>query len=431
MTFRMGALSVRACAGIAMGVMGLSSPVLANNYYNAVPINPVVQINPNGEGATPMAKVFGKEYSHNRVTGGNPNIISLGDHDAGGVLDTSQVVSWDGSPILGNSGSVDGFDFEPGLLQRQVELREVDALANRGDALLRQLVLNQASLLFSMTNDTGPTGAPKAHVHFEDPDPVNLALDPLDVWTPIELPVGPGPGINHHDVWDLDAIEVWGPEPPSHTGGVTPVREGYVGGGPGVGTATADSDRFSLDRDSLTNTSVWAYNINTGGVAPWVPHMAIVNAVENLFLGAGLDYTQATRDLIDIDALMALDVNNSPTAGPQWNVGDELVFSIDPILAPEYVDQSGSGSPAAAIDGGEIMHLAFTATGPIISFLNHGGHLWDTAFDVSGTFDYQFEDVDAIEAVGVLNGTDITIPEPSSALLVGLAAAMLGFYRRR
>ncbi|WP_442483808.1 PEP-CTERM sorting domain-containing protein [Aeoliella sp. SH292] len=436
MTSRMGALSVRACAGIAVGVMGLSSSAWAADYYTSIPYNAVVKINPKGEGATPVGQVFGKEYSHNQVTGADPNTVSLGDHDAAGLPDVSQVVSWDGLPTPLNSGAVDSFDYEPGLLQRQVQLREVDALANRGDALLRQLVRNEATLLFSMTNDTGLGGVKKARVHFEDPDAPNAVQDPLDIWAAIEAPVGPGAGINHHDVWDLDGLEVWGPEPPSHNPrSPSPVREGYVGGGPGVGVPTGDADRFSLDVDShpTNGFSVWAYDINTGGVAGWVPHVAVVDAVEDLFLGAGVDFTQETRNRIDIDALMSRDVNNppSPTAGPSWNAGDELVFSLDPILNTEYVDQSGLGVPGPIIDGGEIMHLVRSATGFTISFLNHGGHLWDTAFDVSATFGYEFEDVDAIEAVGVLEGTDITIPEPSSLLLVGLGVAMLGFYRRR
>jgi hypothetical protein len=96
---------------------------------------------------------------------------------------------------------------------------------------------------------------------------------------------------------------------------------------------------------------------------------------------------------------------------------EQLIFSIRPLdLAP----LSPPGGPLLpTFDGGEIWlyDSAMKAT----AYLNHGGHLWDTLFDVRGTFGLNNENIDAIEAVATF------IPEPSTwALLVfGLGAVSL------
>lgn len=438
--------------GGCLVAVGQQANVIAGDYYTSVPYLPTVKIGKDAEGATPVEEVYGKEYSHTNWLGvafppvggppaGDPNLVNIDDHDAFGVSDPLQVVSWDGiaGGPEGNSGSVDGFDYgnSPGFNYPE---GQVDALANRRDAIFRPLIRNEATLLFSVTGDaTGPAAAPvpKAHVHFEDPAGPDAA-SPGDVWAAIETGsagTGPGPGVNHHPVADLDALEVWGPEPPSHENGDTPVLEGYLGGIGGPNTA--DADRFSLDLDAASGVSVWAYDIPTAFVSPWVLHAEIVSAVETLFLGPGGRFDDETRRMIDVDGTMAQDVGDASPTAALWDVGDELLFTIDPILDGGAFDASGSPIAAPLIDGGEIMHLVKTApgTGPgtfSISFLSHGGHLWDTAFDVAGTFGYLFEDVDALEAVGTLTGdTDIPTPEPSTLLLTTFALGCVAASRRR
>jgi hypothetical protein len=205
----------------------------------------------------------------------------------------------------------------------------------------------------------------------------------------------------------VDGLEVWGPEPPSHTNpNADPVVEGYIGA-----ANTADADRFSLDIDSGSGVSVWGYDIPTSTVFAWAPHSAIVAAVEAAFLPAGGIYPPEIRDMIDLDALMARDTNIVGPTRSSFGVGDELLFSIDPI-------------PQVGI---EIIHLAVTAAGITGTFLSHGGHLWDTAFDVRGRFGTEFEDIDVLEAVGTLTGDfeipvpDPLIPEPSTWVLAALA----------
>jgi hypothetical protein len=151
-----------------------------------------------------------------------------------------------------------------------------------------------------------------------------------------------------------------------------------------------------------------------------------------LFLGPGKRFDNTTRRLIDVDGTIAHDVGiESPIAPALWNPGDELAFTIDPIADGMVLDAITGAVLGAAppIDGGEIMHLVKTAPGVgpgtfAICFLSHGGHLWDTAFDVRGTFGYFYEDVDALEVAGTLTGdTDIPTPEPASMLLLVFGAA--------
>lgn len=419
---------LRKAVAMSLGaVLFLPLNASAGDYYDPPTIFPSVKIGRDSMGATPVEEVFGKEYSHNRpVPGADPNIVSLDDHDEFGVPDPLQVVSWDGREgrIGGNSGSVNAFDYgaSPGF---NYPRGEVDALANSGDALFKQVIRNEAALLFSTTGDS-LGGIPKAHVHYEDP------VGGDGIWAAIEAPpvgFGPGTGVNHHPVQDLDALEVWGPEPPKHDvvfGPPKVVVEGYLGGFPGP--ATADSNRFSLDSDSTSGISVWAYDIGTTAITPWLLHSELVTAVEKLFLPAGFTFDSFTRDRIDIDGLMTRDTDGIPalTFVPGYTVGDEALISIDPVMDPRVVDPSGAviAFPGLLIDGGEVFHMTKIAPGVgpatiVASFLSHGGHLWDTAFPVAATFGYDFEDIDALEAVGTLTGdTDINVPEPAAALLL-------------
>jgi hypothetical protein len=186
------------------------------------------------------------------------------------------------------------------------------------------------------------------------------------------------PEIDQEGVNDLDGLEVWGPDP----AGPTPNG--------------ADADMYSLLGDPLINgtrTSVWYYNPITQISNSYITAAQIAAAINRPDI-ANL------ADIIDLDGLMVWDGGNIG----QWDNGDAILFSVMPIDA----NLDGIITPninGGDIDGGEIWHWQF---GQPAQFLNHGGHLWDTAFNVRQATGAVNENIDALEAVAV--------PEPSTFL---------------
>ncbi len=81
---------------------------------------------------------------------------------------------------------------------------------------------------------------------------------------------------------------------------------------------------------------------------------------------------QKFAHLVNLDAMM--------TSGK-----NQIMFSIDPI------EELG-------FDGGEIWVLNRSVS-PVASFLNHGGHVWNTKFEVKKTFGTASENINALEAI--------------------------------
>jgi hypothetical protein len=241
--------------------------------------------------------------------------------------------------------------------------REVDALANQNDALFVQLVSNTASLLFGVEGD--------GNIYFENSDGSS------GIWaTPAEINAANPP---QH----VDGLEVWGPE------------------------GASDSDRYSLEGDPaigiLGRISVWSYDGTTNTSTALISTAQIAALI-------GIPVDGRLFPLLDLDGLM---VNPAP---PSTHPIAQLVFSIRPIVDPT------DGS--LVFDGGEIW--TWDGMAAAASFLVHGGHTWDTAFDVAGTFGLGSENVSAIEAVGF-------VPEPGTAALLafGLSGLALRSRNRR
>ena len=148
----------------------------------------------------------------------------------------------------------------------------------------------------------------------------------------------PGPG-SDPGVQDVDALELWGPD------------------------NFSDASYYSVYGDAMIDPltgqvlSGAVFDQNNNVIFTNKEITKAVNQVTNKNLRA-----------VNLDAMMVF--------------GDEIMFSIDPIQG---------------LDGGEI--FVYDQSTGNSSFLKHGGHLWDTSFDVMGTFGTASENINALEAV--------------------------------
>lgn len=319
-------------------------------------------------------EVPGKEFS------------SHSDKDHFHFGDPEQVVNWNG---LG--GTYDGVDYT-GSRQSDPEERQVDALANVDDALFQEVINDAAHLLFSVDSigGTAPGFDEGANVFYE-----KRITGGFGVWADQSLATPDGAAGSEVDVgapiFDLDGLEVWGPEPPDLN----------VPDPPFIG----DANRYSLGAGVLADplgVSVW----DIAGGIPATPLWLQGEIAVIISIASGINIDAFNPEEINLDGMMTF-------------ADEKIMFTIDPM-------KDSTGAPL--FDGGEI--FVGTRTGGVGggvlggSFLFHGGHLWDTAFPVMGTFGLLSENINALEAVS-------TVPEPASLVLASLALLSLTAIRRR
>jgi hypothetical protein len=366
---------------LLLGVTVAPSQVLAGSF---VPQGPFVQPAP-GSGIPGPKNVPGKEYSDrfDKDTQEPP------------VSDPEKNIYWDG-----NGGRQDAFDYRGSRSGDTNPAREVDALANHQDALFWDVIANRAALLFSTGSTTKLLpGDPRAPIYARSQGYDKIGEHEKSV---LYESIGGGigfwakpPQIDQAGVDDLDGLEVWS--------SVSPTSSQY----PSPPDRTPDdADMYSLLEDPLINgtrTSVWYYNPITQISNPYISALQIATAINRP------DITNLAN-IIDLDGLMVWDGGNIG----QWDNSDAILFSVMPIDA----NLDGIITPninGGDIDGGEIWSWQFGQ--PLAQFLNHGGHLWDTAFNVRQATGAVNENIDALEAVAT--------PEPSSFLSL-LALGTLG-----
>ncbi|MBN2022360.1 MAG: hypothetical protein JW809_06155 [Pirellulales bacterium] len=170
-----------------------------------------------------------------------------------------------------------------------------------------------------------------------------------------------------------------------------------IAGGGGVWATPAEVNDEATSEFLIDALEVWggdgplmddadrvSYHGDPGGVAVWALGGGPVISDSDIATAIGAPSGVA----IDLDALMMY--------------GESILFSIEPV---------------ANFDGGEIWVWDGNVANPA-QFLYHGGHLWDTAFDVMGTFGTASENIWALEAVST--------PEPASVLVWLLLAVSCG-----
>ena len=107
----------------------------------------------------------------------------------------------------------------------------------------------------------------------------------------------------------------------------------------------------------------------------------------------------AAAAVVDLDALMV-----------DESAATRILFSV---------------RPTGTFDGGEIMVMNYVSGAG--GFLVHGGHVWDTAYDVVanyGSLGMTSEDIASLEAVS-------SVPEPGTWVLFAGGAAAIAFSRLR
>jgi hypothetical protein len=347
---------MKAMAGVArvrsVRSLPLSLLAICAGWIGAVLLAVPAGANPWVPIASPVTPAAGSAIPAPNVVPGK-DFSDARDRDAAGVPDPEQVVAWDGS-----GGVRDSFDYTHMDLQ-------VDGIAAGGDALFLALRDNQAALLFSVETDP--------NILFERETGLPGSVAGSGVWaTALDLDAMNPP-------LDTDGLEIWG------------------------GDNNDDSDRYSLAGDPGAvggpRVAVWSFTPPGGPSAAHTLTTDLAAAMDLQFAGVGVGgpYWSQLVELMDVDALM--------TFGPQ------VTFSIRPI---QFQVGTGPAPINVVFDGGEI--FLYDGAGVATKFLDHGGHLWDTAFDVRGTFGLNSENVDAIEAVSVPE------PSPIALLVLGLLA---------
>jgi hypothetical protein len=398
----LGRLALTACLAAFVGTPALleSGAAKAQPYGNPIPPGPFVIPAPGFHLPLPV-NVPGKEVSFGNLT------ALEGDRDQLFATAPGQAVFFDGVRRLPQSGLRNAWNFD-GL--------QVDAMANtqlpQGGDVLFQAVRNDSTwLLFSVQNDrygnaifaeaprTGKiclwsiNGCKSTN---NTPEVVGAnfagfgAL--LKNGNPSEVldPSTTYPVTADGHLIDVDGLEVWGPEPD-------------LGYNPGTNDPASDANVFSAEGDSTFSVKCRAANT------------CHTYFRDEIAVAIGLD----PASLVDVDGLMT---NLSGTLDPGGLPYLKMLFSVRPI---------------GGLDGAEIWDWS-GVPGDLAVPLIHGGHAWDTAFDLRGKLIAEgFGDMalsttplgqdvnlDAIEAAS-------TVPGPLPLLGVGAAFGFSRNLRKR
>jgi hypothetical protein len=372
-------------AYIVIGIFGSALQANAQPYGNPIPPGPFVDPAPGPLLPAPV-QVPGKEVSFGNLA------AEEGDRNQVFANALGQAVFFDGVNVLPQSGLRNSHDY--GVFQ-------VDALSNIRDVLFYSLKDNKTNLLFSIQNDRWGNAIfaerPNGDIVLWS-DTKGIAGNFLIGFGKLLVngnPAAPIDGDPSYPVTfsdhllDVDALEVWGPEPSS------------LGLNSGTDDVNYDANVFSPEGDEPFSVKC-------------------VDDLANCRLYTRADIANAIgkpdlAPFIDVDGLMT---HLSTALDPDGKNILEMIFSIRPV---------------AEFDGAEIWTWD-GQPGNLANPLMHGGHLWDTAFDLRQTLIAKgFNDpaqsdtpfgvdvnVDALEAASAVPG-----PLPVFGLLSGF-----GFTRR-
>lgn len=362
-----------------------------------------------GPGLPSPSRVFGKELSFD----GDVTVAG-----AAFVSAPGQVTAWDGY-----GGVADGVVLNP--VGAPVGPYQIDALANHADTLFMPLLEDRSHLIFSVAShghlisggqtpgivpSVGPLATTSglilggaAELSYEL-GAISPRSQRMGVWaTRDEILAG-------YSFDDIDALELWGPDPQMVLPGET-------------ASAAGDSDKFSIKDDYSVLGPGGAYAVWNKGNRPATPgyllHSDLMTAISPLMGWVGA--TAPASEVVDLDALMVL--NAIGTNPDVFDAGDRILLSLRQIV-------DGQGGFLAT--GSELIILTHNGTqGISAEFLYHNGHLWDKEWamanlqiQVDGPTPMFLQlDINALEAASV--------PEPGTLLAGALLAGLGGMAMRR
>jgi hypothetical protein len=295
---------------------------------------------------------------------------------------------------------------------------EIDALANHADTLFTSLLQDQTHLIFSVAAEASAITGAAGRMNVPSVGPL-VTTSGLVLGGAAELSYELGtisPQAQRTGVWatrdqivkgatftDLDALELWGPDPQMVLPGETAAAQG-------------DSDKFSIESDASLQGPGGAYAIWNKGNRPAMPgyllHADLVEAVAPLLGWTDVDSPNSAD--VDVDALMVL--NAIGTNPDLFDGGDQVLVSLRQISDP------GGGFYTT---GSELILLTHTGSDITASFLQHNGHTWDKdyalqnfVYDSGSQLPPLLLDINALEAASV--------PEPAT-LALGLASLLVGW----
>jgi hypothetical protein len=313
----LSALSLRLLAGLGvrLGVTSLllcaGSALASGNTSYGVPTPPGPFAKPIPGRILPSPRqVPGKEFS---------TILDL---NAANTPTPGQSMFWDGLGGVSNAYNYSS------------TRRQLDALANAGDALFDAVRANSTYLLLSMQGDLNGNSV----FAISPSGTISLWANNHTVWNPAP-PDGTGTG---PAAFDLDALEVWGPE------------------------LIVDANRFSLEDDVLPD--------GTGSASVLRLDDSVQYTREDIAAAIG---RPDLADRIDLDALMVK--------------GDDLLFSIQPL---------------DVFDGGEIWDWTGTGLAKFLDFGGREWSTQHNVKDYfnSQGFDISNENIDVLEAASTVPG---------------------------
>jgi hypothetical protein len=315
-------------------------------------------------------QVPGKEYSDSN------------DKDANGVASPGQVVHWKGDGVTvwdsfkyTATGEGSGIPFE------------TDALANCRDSFTLDLLNNKVPLLVSLQNNSANDTFGR-NIYFQRSV---AGGSTAGLWADWQQNINAKAGA----LDDLDGLETWGPDDTDDSCMYSRQGDPDVGGG---------------------RVSVYRFHPENGDAS--VPYLRTSVLLDAVIKDDGSKPVWGTGDgkfdpaEFDLDGLIC------------WDYGDDDIFDTD-----SYIDRGGSSQVGHDIvvfsvraipglyDGGEIFVLR--EGDPNATFLDMGGHTWNTINSVSTIFGLQTEEIDALEI----------LPEPATLSLLVLGG--LAILRRR